>query len=456
MRFLTSLASSSSLLAASLLPSDRTALLFLLPPAFSAAKSYGSGSRPSGGSSASRPSPPSPSYSSPNTNNRPSNTSSGNNNQPSAVYNPMRNPTRPSFSSPTGPVPATSRNAYNPSPAYKPLNPTGAPATRSGGGGYGTLAKQVFVAAAVGSATVIAVNLAAGYFLYGGRHSGPYCRGNDQDRFGSGNCPRGTSSQNHQCNTNIPLCAIPALVRSKWNLGQDAPPKVDVKFDKSFCSMAALPAVVTASNTTAAANVTAATTNATADGVEGQSGLDTCVRRIVAAGGCDAQNPAGQFLYDEDTQACGCCSSVQVTTLADESFASAIYTYRAADDLTVAPLHCISGSTMYYPDAAGGPDVAHACECGTCTTCGAGGARYLDWSGPFVVPDAVGDVTFADAAKTKPEYDPVDTCICADSSAGTCESDFAVTASGAGARSPNSLIVVSSAVLLLLHSFRRN
>merc|ERR1719343_2003470 len=114
------------------------------------------------------------------------------------------------------------------------------------------------------------------------------------------------------------------------------------------------------------------------------------------------------FLYDEDSSACGCCSTVQVTTLADSTFASAVYSYSANDDLTEAPAYCISGSTLYYPDASGGPDVAHPCECGKCTTCGAGEPRYMDWSGPFVVPD------------------PVDTCLCDDSSVGACESDFAV------------------------------
>jgi len=301
------------------------------------------------------------------------------------------------------------------------------------------------------------VSYAAGYFLYGGRNSGPYCRGGDQERFASGNCPIGQSSQAHTCKTNIPLCPIPELVRSKWNLGEDAPPKVDILFDKSVCSTVALPDE-TPPNATATENSAADVTNTTVDGVRGQSGLNSCLQRIIASGGCGAQNAASMFLYDEDSGGCGCCSSVQVTTLADSSFASAVYSYSANDDLTEAPAYCISGSTLYYPDASGGPDVAHPCECGKCTTCGAGEPRYMDWSGPFVIPDAVGDSTFSDAAKTAPEYDPVDTCLCDDSSAGACESDFAVaeTESGAGAHSRSNGMVLSSAVLLVFHFFRRN
>jgi len=195
----------------------------------------------------------------------------------------------------------------------------------------------------------------------------------------------------------------------------------------------------TASNATTASNTTIA-------GVTGQSGLDTCLRRIVAAGGCDAQI-TGHFLYAEDSGDCGCCTGTQVTTLPDADFAAAIYSYRAADDLVVPPTHCISGSTMYYPAVGGGPDEKHACACGTCSTCGGGRARYLDWSGPFVVPDAVGEST---VVGTEPAYDPVDTCLCNDISTGTCEADFEVY-SGTGTRTPGGAGALATAVLVLWH-----
>jgi len=211
-------------------------------------------------------------------------------------------------------------------------------------------------------------------------------------------------------------------------------------------------------------------TNSTEDsagrrlGVEGESGLDACFRRIIAAGGCSAHTPTNMFVYDEDSGSCGCCSSLQVTTVEAENFASAVYTYRQPT-ISSAPDHCISGSTMFYPDAAGGADVAHACECGSCTTCGAGNARYMDWSGPFVIPDSVGAVSFADGAKTQPLYDPVDSCLCDDSSPSQCELEpdqLAVQSSsaasalvGVGGVFSSNAVVLSSALVMFIGFVRR-
>lgn len=300
------------------------------------------------------------------------------------------------------------------------------------------------------------MTIAAGYFLYGGRHSSPYCRGNDMDRFMSGRCPRGQSSQSHQCKTQIPLCPIPELVRGKWNLGSNALPKVDALFDRSVCSVAALPSTsAPSSNSTSAPSSN--TTLVSMTGVEGKSELDSCLRRIVAAGGCSSYGTGNMFQYDDNSGTCGCCSSAQVTTLADDNFQSAIYAHREANDLGgVAPKHCISGSIMYYPDIAGGADVAHACECGACTNCGAGGPRYMDWSGPYVVPDTVGNISFVDAAKTQPLYDPVDTCLCDDMNLSECELETFSAATAAGGSFSSNIVVVSSAVLFFLHFIRRH
>ena len=452
----------SFLLAVAALSAPLLSSWTLLPVVSAARRPSGGGSRPSPSySSPSKPSYPTPS----STNSRPSPTLNNNNNRPSV-------PARPVIRTPGGPISPTTKNNYNPNPSYKPLSPSGAPTLRSGGGGFRSAAKTVAIAAAAGAVLYIA----AGYFFYGGRHSGPYCRGTDEDRFASGRCPRGTSSTAHGCKSNIPLCAIPELVRGRWNLGGDAPPVVEVVFDNSVCSVAkALPvagddgavgdaANATANNADGASNSTMATptnNNATAvKGIEGQSGLDSCLRSIVASGGCDSYSAGNLFLYDDSAGTCGCCSSVQVTTL--DSFAAAVYTYRAANDLGgVAPKHCISGSTMFYPDVSGGPDVAHACECGACSVCGNGEARYLDWSGPFVVPDAVGASSFADAAKTRPMYDPVDTCVCDDSflSAQCAGSEAGFATSGARMASDGhsmSLVISSVAVVFLLHFLRRD
>lgn len=83
----------------------------------------------------------------------------------------------------------------------------------------------------------------------------------------------------------------------------------------------------------------------------------------------------------------------------------------------------------------------------------------MDWSGPYVVPDAVGDMAFVDAAKTQPLYDPVDTCLCDDTSLSQCETDAlesspAATVAG-GAYSSN-VVVALSALVFLLHSVRRD
>mmetsp|Transcript_13889 Transcript_13889/g.22605 ORF Transcript_13889/g.22605 Transcript_13889/m.22605 type:complete len:169 (+) Transcript_13889:678-1184(+) len=166
------------------------------------------------------------------------------------------------------------------------------------------------------------------------------------------------------------------------------------------------------------------------------------------------------FVFDEDSSACGCCSSLQVTTVESENFASAVYTYRQPA-ISSAPDHCISGSTMFYPDVAGGADVAHACECGSCETCGAGNTRYMDWSGPFVIPDSVGTVSFADGSKTQPLYDPVETCLCNDGAAYQCgldqsamESSSAASALVGGVFSSN-VVVFSSVLVMFVGLVRR-
>jgi len=433
-------------------------ITFLLP---ATAKSYGS--RPSGGSRPSSPSSPSgSSTNSPPSYNKPPSTPTASRPSPPTF-------SRPAVKTPSGPITSTTRSPYNPSPSYKPVSNSGAPTVRSGGGGYGSSTKKIVGAAVAGAVVGAAVTIGAGYFLYGGRHSSPYCRGSDQDRFTSGRCPRGTSSQSHECKSNIPLCAIPELVRGKWALGSEALPKVDVLFDKSVCSVIALPEAAgnEAAGNTTAAPVAAPSSNATdsattASNVEGQSGLDACFRRIVAAGGCGDYTTTNMFQFDDDSNTCGCCSSVQVTTLADDNFASAVYTLRDATELgSVAPAHCISGSTMFYPDVAGGEDVAHPCECGSCATCGGGAARYMDWSGPFVVSDAVGTTSFVDASETQPLFDPVDTCLCDDASASQCEGtakeeySSAATAMAGGAFSSN-LVVASSALVMLIHFVRRS
>lgn len=458
---------------------------FLVPVAAKSRPSGGSrpsGSRPSGFSSPNNR-PTTPSFSSPNS--RPTTPSfSSPNGRPSASTPTFNRPTlgsRPSVKTPSGPISSTTRSPYNPSPQYKPLNTAGAPTVRSGGGGYRSTAKRVVAGVVAGAVAYAAVSVAAGYFLYGGRHSSPYCRGSDQDRFLTGRCPRGTSSQNHGCTSDIPLCPIPAVVKSRWALGSTAPPQVDVLFDKSVCSVIDLPAVEgAAGNATATATATVATeapaseapptsaTEAETDStdsdstrrlaVEGESGLDACFRRILAAGGCSDHNPASMFQYDDASGACGCCSGVQVTTLAADDFASAVYAYRTSA-IKSAPDHCISGSTLFYPDANGGPDVQHACECGACARCGGGAPRYMDWSGPFVVPDDVGDVSFADQAKTVPLYDPVDTCICDDFTASQCELNANSLPSSAASRFGwggfSSNLVVATSTLFMFFGFIR-
>ena len=107
---------------------------------------------------------------------------------------------RGNIETPRGSIPATAKSPYNPMPSFKPATASGAPTLRSGGGGYSTSAKVLAGTAVAGAATV-----AAGTFLYGGRHSSPQCRGDDADRFLSGRCPVGASSRAHQCQTDIPL-----------------------------------------------------------------------------------------------------------------------------------------------------------------------------------------------------------------------------------------------------------
>lgn len=106
---------------------------------------------------------------------------------------------------------------------------------------------------------------------------------------------------------------------------------------------------------------------------------------------------------------------------------------------------------MFYPDVTGGPDVEHACECGTCGTCGGGAARFMDWSGPFVISDDIGSNSFVDEAKTQPLYDPVDTCLCDDFSASQCEGLLSNNSGGrAGGLFSSNFVIVSSALFVYL------
>jgi len=80
----------------------------------------------------------------------------------------------------------------------------------------------------------------------------------------------------------------------------------------------------------------------------------------------------------------------------------------------------------------------------------------MDWSGPFVVDDAVGSTSFADAAKMVPLYDPVDTCLCDDFSASQCgEEQYSASSSLAGGMFASQLVVVTSTLLMCLGIFRR-
>uniref|UniRef100_A0A7R9ZGR4 Expansin-like EG45 domain-containing protein n=1 Tax=Pseudictyota dubia TaxID=2749911 RepID=A0A7R9ZGR4_9STRA len=388
----------------------------------------GGGRQPSGGGY--KPSSP--------TGSRPSSPSS-----PSSSY-PRPAPT-PTIRSPSGPIPSTTKSYYNPRPSYKPLSPTGAPTTRSGGGGFSGASKKVLLgAAAAGAAAGTAVTVAAGYFLYGGRRSSPYCRGTDADRFLSGRCPRGTSTTNHECSAQVPLCAIPESIRAEWDLGPTAPPAVDVLFDGSVCSVVPLAAsngVETNATNASSAEVPAVVERSAAvDGVVGQSGLGNCVDLIAASGGCGSYGTGNMFAYDDDVGTCGCCASTQVTQLGSgTNFSSAVYRIYDVnfDNLggdagqgRAAPTHCISGSTMFYPrrvseltdgtlDDVGGGEATYACECGPCDECGTAGPRYVDWSGPFVVSDNLGEEE--SSSEQSPRFDPVDACLCGTAEAEVCD-----------------------------------
>lgn len=393
-----------------------------------------SGSRPSGSSySAPRPSPPS--YYSPSAS-RPSYP------PPSASRPSTPTLSRPApkpYKSPTGPVPYNSRSPYNPNPSYKSFSPAGAPTIRSGGGGFSSKAKSVAVtvakAAALGLAVGAVINIARGAFLYGGRHSSPYCRGDDLDRYASGRCPVGRSTTSHRCAGQIPMCPVPQSVRDDWAVGPDAPPKVEVSFDGSVCSVVPAPPAAPATsggNGTAATSSPAPTatapggndtaTTAAVEGVDGASGLDSCVSRILSSGGCDAHGAGGLFQYDDSAGTCGCCSTPQVVPLGN--FSSAVYSFRTegvvAGDASGPPELCVSGATVHYPSVSLGSDATFRCDCGACSDCGRSGPRYLDWSGPFAVSDARGEAAIAGTAAA-PLYDPVDACVCGETEGTACE-----------------------------------
>jgi len=398
----------------------------------------GSAPRPSSPSYNSAPRPSSPSYNSNPSNYRPSN--------PTTAYRPsVPTPTpRPPVKTPTGSIPYNSRSPYNPNPSYKPLSNSGAPTLRSGGGGFGSKAKSVVVtvakAAAFGLAVGAVINIVRGAFLYGGRYSSPYCRGDDVDRYASGRCPVGYSTASHKCAGQVPLCGIPESVRSDWNVGPEAPPRVEVSFDGSVCSFVPATAPPAAANNDNTTNTNDSTTS-TVEGVDGTSGLSDCVSRILSSGGCDAYNAGSLFQYDESNGGCGCCSTPQVVPLGN--FSAAVYSFRTTsaaasssgtttEAASAVPQHCISGATIHYPSIAASADATFRCDCGSCTDCGNGASRYLDWSGPFAVSDAEGEAALVGNTGGAPLYDPVETCVCGMAGGMACEEAMAGQGQGGG------------------------
>lgn len=244
------------------------------------------------------------------------------------------------------------------------------------------------------------------------------------------------------------MCMIPETVRADWALGADAPPKVEVSFDGSVCSMVPEAAsVVVADNGNSTATII--------EGVDGQSGLDACVNSILSSGGCDSYGAGSLFQYDDSNGDCGCCSSPQVVPLGN--FSAAIYSLRketTSSGTDVAPEHCVSGATVHYPSLREGIDTTFRCECGTCTDCGSSGSRYLDWSGPFAVSDAKGEASIAGTA-TAPLYDPVDTCICGDSAGMMCDEVASYQTSAATALGGGTSLGMAMGFVLVLFMGRR-
>mmetsp|Transcript_2573 Transcript_2573/g.2851 ORF Transcript_2573/g.2851 Transcript_2573/m.2851 type:complete len:295 (+) Transcript_2573:79-963(+) len=162
--------------------------------------------------------------------------------------------------------------------------------------------------------------------------------------------------------------------------------------------------------------------------------LADCTDAIVTSTTCSSFK---RFTYDEVSGKCTCCDVG--AELIPWDYSSAIYVYSSSNPLKVygAPQYCISGSTLYYPQqrsssttttstataaaaVSGGDDddlcteAQYSCTCGDCTECGDPTVSYVDWNGPFVVPEELGTSLTAGVSTVsdKPLYDPVDTCTC--------------------------------------------
>jgi len=370
----------------------------VLPVAFIAGRRSGGSS--SGGSQP-RPSPTS--------NNTPNRTPSSSNNGPSSNFASGFRPT----SSQVG--------RTNPSPDFKPVNPSGAPTSASGGGGYYSSQSGSSSRAGLGGTGSLIAAGAGGFligsFLYGGMFRSPSCGGGYS--YGSSNgCNYGTSTQGHQCTAQIPMCPIPETVRTEWY--KEARTELKIQAQTSTCSISKdFSAELSGTETITENNVT---TTVSAKNIT----LVDCMNAVVLDGTCTV----ARFIYDNVNNICGCCT--QGEPFKGDDFSSAIYGYSTSNDIATygAPTHCISGSTMFWPkistDVAlassdptlpgggGFTDVSYKCQCGICASCGAPAVEYMDWAGPFTVSTVLGE---KDSAESTPKYDPVDTCKCNDNSA---------------------------------------
>ena len=276
--------------------------------------------------------------------------------------------------------------------------------------------------------------------------------------YSSSYCNYGTSTSNHPCPSQIPICEIPQSIQDQWYLGST--PQVEVIADKATCSSSApnlTPSIATTTETPEATttatgstavptpadvvtvtvdgneNVTTATTaragnlTSTDDDDDEEDGDDIvppnnntftladCMEAVIQSGTCDDSK---RFTYDEISGKCQCCNTG--ADVIPWEYSSAIYVYSSSNPLTVPPQYCVSGSTMYYPtqsttnddeDAASLTDQTYTCQCGDCTQCGNPQVSYMDWSGPFVVPTEIGETALSPVSD-KPLYDPVGTCTC--------------------------------------------
>jgi len=334
---------------------------------------------------------------------------------------PQPRPTTPSASrpsSPTGSRPSrddfasgfkptsTTVNNKNPNPAYKPTTPqNNAPTLSNGGGGYyyaqrsGFGGGSLFFAAASG--------YLLGSFLYGGYNTRPSCR----QYSGYNNGCYGQSTTGHQCKAQIPMCPLPESIRSQWYTGSQV--TLSLLSDNATCT------ILNEATATERSDSNVTTANLT---------LAECMQQVVRDGNCDLK----AFTYDESTTKCGCCSSFPPLAWPDST--SAVYSYSTESPLEKygSPTHCISGATLYWPRkigvtvdtvddisgtlSGGGNfiDDTYDCRCGDCNTCGAPDVSYMDWAGPFTVPQEIGEIDAANSNSqlTKPRYDPVDTCVC--------------------------------------------